>query len=81
MTGYVFANSKEEAEELIYDKENIYDEDSETNDSDNYNYSDDEAEITLEREDVTPPYVNTNIHPNAGFNRVPAYFLEECNSI
>jgi len=81
LTGYVFANSQEEAEELIYDHDNIHDQDYDSNDSDNYNYFEDEAEIDLESENVTPPAGLHTPQTISPFNNLPAYFLAELNAL
>jgi len=83
LTGFVYANSLEEAVELIYDRDNIHEADYENNDSDDYNHYEEEAEIELETENATPPpnYLNSpqiNITP---FTTLPEYFLAELNSL
>jgi len=82
LTGYVFANSLEEAEELLCDHDNIHEQDYDNNDSDNYNYYEDEAEIDLETENVTPPAEHQNpSQTNSPFYNLPAYFLAELNAL
>ena len=79
LSGHVFANSEEEAEDLICDTDNIHDQEFDTDDSDNYNYYDDQAEIELEESDVTPPHGNNNSYDNTPFSNTPNYFLAELN--
>jgi hypothetical protein len=77
VTGVVYANSQEEAEELIYEGiDNIYDQDYDTNDSENYNYYEDEADIDLEESDVSGPHGNNN-----QTEQIPDYYLSEINLI
>ncbi|HEY5534393.1 MAG TPA: hypothetical protein VIL99_05605 [Ignavibacteria bacterium] len=82
LTGYVFANSLEEAEELVCDRDNIHETDYESNDSDDYNYYEDEAEIDLETENVTllAEHQNTS-QTNTPFINLPSYFLAELNAL
>lgn len=81
LTGYVFANSLEEAEELLCDHDNIHEQDYDNNDSDNYNYYEDEAEIDLETENVTPPAEHHPSQTNTPFYNLPSYFLAELNAL
>jgi len=79
LSGYVYANSREEAEELICETDNIHDQDFETNDSDNYNYYDAEADIDLVETDILPPHNNDNSNSNTPFSNTPNYYLAELN--
>lgn len=55
LTGHVFANSQEDAEELICDHNNIQNQDYETSDNENINFNKDEADIVLYETDVYTP--------------------------
>jgi hypothetical protein len=81
LTGVVFAESLEDAEEAIYDRDNIHETDYESDDSDDYNYYEDEAEIDLETENVTPPAEHHPPQTISPFNNLPAYFLAELNAL
>lgn len=81
LTGFVFAESQDQAEELIYNQDNIYESDYETNDSEDYNYYEDEATIELSESNVTEPAQHRNSHYEATFpfDDIPNYFLAELN--
>lgn len=79
-SGYVYANSREEAQELIYDHENILEQDHEENDFEDYSYSEDEADIELQESDVTPP-PGYNVNNTSSSLVLPEYFLAEIHSL
>ena len=82
LTGYVYANNQEDAEEQIYDRDNIREADYESNDSDDFNHYEDEAEVDLETENVNPPpNYTTSPESNSPFTALPLYFLAELNSL
>jgi len=83
LTGFVYAESQEQAEELIYNQDNIYESDYETNDSEDYNYYEDEAIIELSESNITPPARFQNSHNDAisSFGSLPNYFLAELNAL
>lgn len=78
MSGIVFANNREDAMELIENRE-TEDENYDDSDSDNYNYDFEEVEIVLEEgsednEDDDEEYnESTDSHI---LSEIPAYFLE-----
>ena len=85
MSGYVYADNEEEAIEKI-ERAETGDTDYDDADSDNYSYYCDEAELTLEDEDVEEPvhhnhYYHTNDTSNSLSNidqdKMPGYFLSE----
>lgn len=85
LTGYVYAEDEEEAQELAEDNANIYEEEFDDNDSDNYNYYYEDTSVELEEEDVeanhlphgyyttVSPHTENSIHSS----KIPSYFLEE----
>lgn len=85
ITGYVYAEDEEEAQELAEDTANIYEEEYDDNDSDNYNYYYEDMSVELEEEDVPEnrlpngyyttvlPSIENSILPS----KIPSYFLEE----
>jgi hypothetical protein len=79
-SGYVYANSAEEAQELIYDHENIIEQDHEETDFEDYSYSDDEAYIDFQESNVTPP-PDYNVNNTSSGIVLPEYFLAEIHSI
>ena len=79
-SGYVYANSREEAQELIYDHENIREQDHEETDFEDYSYSEDEAIIDLQESDVTPP-PGYNQNTTSTSLTLPSYFLAEIHSL
>lgn len=84
-TGYVYADDVEEAAERI-DSGDTYDESYEDDDSDNYTYYTDEADIEIEEEDVENPDSEESSGSSSSFRRIdqdviPSYFLSEIQSL
>ncbi len=85
MSGYVYADNEEEAIEKI-ERAETGDTDYDDTDSDNYNYYCDEAELTLEEEDVEEPHHNHHYNRSDDTfsnlstidqDKMPGYFLSE----
>lgn len=73
LTGYVYAESEAEVEELIRDRVNIHNDEYEDGDGDSTEYSYDSVEIELEEEDTEEAPTSRNLP------KIPSYFLSEIN--
>lgn len=83
LTGYVYAESEEEAEELLKDNINIHNSEYEDGDGDSTNYLYDLAEIELEEEDIEdiPVSVPAQRTVQTGQHKFPSYYLSDINLI
>ena len=84
----VYAEDEEEAEDLAQDYANRYNEESEPQDSDDYNYSYDGMVINIDAEDITEADLPRDYYQRGNNNNsspetvAPAvYFLEEINKV
>ena len=83
----VYAEDEEEAEDLAQDYANRYNEESEPQDSDNYNYSYDSMNIILDSENISEAdlprdyYRRMNNNPSPEIVAPAVYFLEEINKV
>jgi len=84
----VYAEDEDEAEDLAQDYANRYNEETEPNDSDDYNYSYDSMNIILDAEDISEADLPSNYNRRENNNNASpetiapaAYFLEEINNV
>ena len=83
----VYAEDEEEAEDLAQDYANRYNEETEPNDNDDYNYSYDGMVINLDAEDITEADLPGDYYQRMNNNSSPetvapaTYFLEEINKV
>lgn len=81
LTGIVYAENEEEAEELACDDWNIHEESYDDKDSSgDSDYDYDEIAVTLEESDIPAqdiPQRNTANHFNSVKSNLPSYFLED----
>jgi hypothetical protein len=81
MTGCVYAESEEEAEELAQDRFHIRDDEYEDSDGDSTDYNYENIEIELEEENVTDIPQSVLAALALQEPKVPSYYLSEINSI
>ncbi|HAY33950.1 MAG TPA: hypothetical protein PK536_13990 [Ignavibacteria bacterium] len=81
LSGFVYAESEEEAEELACDTFNLYeDSHDDTDSSDDSDYAYDDMKVSLEESDINTqdiPQRNTASHFKPAEPNLPDYFLED----
>jgi len=80
LSGSVYAEDEEEAEELIRDISNIHEQVFDDSDGDSTDYSYDNVEIELEEENITGQLPPANSVPNP-IPGLPKYYLSDIHLI
>jgi hypothetical protein len=81
LSGTVYAESEEEAEELIRDINNIHDQVFDDSDGDSTDYSYDNVEIELEEEDTDELPISRSTETSNTSYKLPSYYLSDINLI